>query len=152
MDLYQANHESFASRGQIGILELRRDHAVLRELLERFECTDDAHGRRDLIQLVVDLFEAHNAVEAQVRGENPVLTRECEALHALLARLERCDDAELLPLRAAQLQRAFDAYLANEEALEDASEPPRKRDLDDRGLLRERARLLDYAESLLRTH
>ena len=52
---------------QIGGLELRGDHRTLRQLLMRFECAEDRYERRDLLQLVVDLFEVHSAIESQAR-------------------------------------------------------------------------------------
>jgi hypothetical protein len=145
MDPYYVSNTGIVSHGQVGALELRRDHGVLRELLLRFECTDEPQARRELIQLAGDLFEVHSAIEAEVRGGS--LPRQCEALRSLMAR------AETVEIDRVELRQVLDAYLAGEEALPGASEPAAfRRDADNLHLLRERARLLDYAEQLLRTH
>jgi hypothetical protein len=143
MDPYYVSNTGIASHAQAGALELRRDHGVLRELLLRFDCTDGPLARRELIQLAADLFEVHSAIEAQVRGGS--LSRECEALRSLIA------GAESGGIGSAALRQALDAYLAGKAA---AAEVPAsfRRDADNLHLLRERARLLDYAEQLLRTH
>ena len=57
--------------------------------------------------------------------------------------------------RGLELSRAYDAFLANEEALAAKATPETlqlPRDPGNRALLRERARLLDYAERLLPLH
>lgn len=147
MDPYYVSNTGVASHGQVGALELRRDHGVLRELLLRFECTDEAVARRELIQLAADLFEVHSAIEAQAGGAGDMLTRECEALRGLLTR------AESAQISRVELRQALDAYLASEESRPEPEAPlGLRRDADNLHLLRERARLLDYAEQLLRTH
>ena len=151
MDPYYVSNTGIVSHGQVGALELRRDHGVLRELLLRFECTDEAHSRRELIQLATDLFEVHSTIEAQAEkgmGEyGPVLSRECEALRSLLVSAESAATDRL------ELRQALDAYLASEEAVPGSDAPVSfLRDADTLHLLRQRARLLDYAEQLLRTH
>jgi hypothetical protein len=151
MDPYYVSNNGFAGHAQVGALELRRDHGVLRELLLRFECTDEAQPRRELVQLAADLFEVHSAIEAQAeRGENEyhaVLSRQCEALRSLLV------GAGAAATGSVELRQALDAYLASEESLPESGAPLSfRRDADNLHLLRQRARLLDYAEQLLRTH
>lgn len=146
MDPYYVTNTGIVSHGQVGALELRRDHGILRELLLRFGCTDEPQARRELIQLAADLFEVHALIEAQVRGDEG-LTRECEALRGLIA------GAESGGISPAALSQALEAYLAAKPAAPRSAGPlPLRRDADNLHLLRERARLLDYAEQLLRTH
>lgn len=145
MDPYYVTNTGIVSHGQVGALELRRDHGVLRELLLRFGCTDDPQARRELIELAADLFEVHAAIEALVRGDG--LPRECEPLRGLIA------GAETGGISPAALSQALEAYLAGKpSAPASAATVPLRRDADNLHLLRERARLLDYAEQLLRTH
>jgi hypothetical protein len=147
MDPYYVSNTGIAAQGQVGALELRRDHGVLRELLLRFECTDEPQARRELIQLAADLFEVHSAIEAQAGGAGAMLSRECEALRTLLTR------AESAQVNRIDLRQALDAYLASEESQPEPEAPLGfRRDADNLHLLRDRARLLDYAEQLLRTH
>lgn len=153
---HQATHTLDTGYYQIDGLELRGDHRALRSLLLRFECADDRYERRDLLQLAVDLFEVHTAIEAQARPQSFELRRECEAIRDLLEEVESADpESQVLFANGLELSRAYDAYLANEEAAS-ASDVPATlqmtRDPGNRALLRERARLLDYAERLLPLH
>lgn len=154
MDYYHAVNERSAAGAQVGALELRRDHGVLRELIGRHESTDDRRMRRELIRLVTDLFEVHCAIEAQGRSRAPGLSRERQTLRAMLARFETAGVRDAIhPALGVELSRTLEVVLANEESLADASAPwSFRRDPDNHRLLSERARLLDYAEQLLRTH
>jgi hypothetical protein len=141
MDPYYVSNTGIPSHGQVGALELRRDHGVLRELLLRFECTDEPQSRRELIQLAADLFEVHSAIEAQASGGNDYQT--------VLSLLIKAGAAAAAPL---ELRQALETYLAGEESLPEADAQGFRRGADNLHLLRQRARLLDYAEQLLRTH
>lgn len=137
-----------------GHVDLRQDHRVLRELLYRFEQLDDYYARRDVMQLVVDLFEVHTAIDALVRKDSRELARECAAVYELMEQVESCDaKSQLHYARGLELSRAFEAYVANEES--EAAGPilmSLNAQPDHAPLLRERARLMDYAERLLRPH
>ena len=137
-----------------GQLDLRQDHRVLCELLYRFEQLDDYYARRDVMQLVVELFEVHTAIDSLVRKASHELVRECEAVYELMEQVESCDPRSQLHFaRGLELSRAFEAYVANEES---EAEGPILLALsgqpDQAPLLRERTRLMDYAERLLRPH
>lgn len=146
---------SRVSGGLRGAIDLRQDHRLLQELLCRFEQLDDCHERRYVMQLVMDLFEVHSAIESLIRRDSYELMREREAVHALMEQVASCDAARQDHFaRGLELSRAFDAYIANEEsAVDDAVFVSWRRLVPhNTALLRERARLIDYAEKLLRRH
>ncbi|MBV8062493.1 MAG: hypothetical protein JOY51_02810, partial [Nevskia sp.] len=125
------------------------------ELLDRFEQLDDYHARRDLIQLATDLFEVHSAIESLSRRDSRELLRECEAVHELMEQVEISDPKSQMHFaRGLELSRAFDAFIANEESVVDDADFVSLHHLapHNAALLRERSRLMDYAERLLRLH
>lgn len=134
--------------------DLRGDHLLLRELLYRFEILDDCYARRDLIEVVVDLFEIHSALEARARQGSERLLCEYEALNELMEQVEHTDArSQLHYARGVALCRAFDSYLDREEASIPRSVVLCEReDVGSQALLRQRALLIDYAERLLRPH
>lgn len=143
------------SGGATGVLDLRQDHRVLHDLLCRFEQLDDYTARRDVMQLVTDLFEVHSAIESLTRRDSYELLRECEAVHELMEQVEVSDPKSQQHFaRGLELSRAFDAYIANEESLVDDAAFVSLHRLapHNAALLRERSRLMDYAERLLRLH
>lgn len=135
-------------------LDLRHDHQTLRELLDRFEQLDDYSARRDVMQLVMDLFEVHSAIESLTRKDSNELVRECEAVYELMEQVEASDPKSQLHFaRGLELSRAFEAYVANEESTVAVSAFVfRRPSAESASLLRERERLVDYAERLLRPH
>jgi hypothetical protein len=149
-----AAHEAPAAAREVTARDLRGDHALLRELLCRFENMDDCYARRDLIELAVDLFEVHSALESGVRQQFERLLCEYEALRELMEQVEHTDvRSQLNYARGVALCRAFDSYLSREEeSIPRSAVLCPRRDAGSLALLHERERLIDYAERLLRPH
>lgn len=133
---------------------LAGDHRLLLQLLGRFEQTEDCDARRDLMQLAIDLFEVHSALEA-ARPHPPELEQERERVYALM---EQAENAGARSPRhyvcGVALKRALEGYFEREE-MAGAALPPvlhLERSGTHRALLRERASLVGYAMILLRLH
>ncbi|MDB5974658.1 MAG: hypothetical protein JWR07_1418 [Nevskia sp.] len=134
--------------------DLRMDHRLFRQLLERFELHDQPMVRRDIMQLVVDLFDLHSAIEEQVFPVVHDLSLERDAVYDLMEQVEGTDARSQLHFaRGLELKRAFEIYIEKEE-----SQPRRiasrqlERTRSNRTLLQERMQLIAQAEQLLRLH
>ena len=136
---------------QIGLSD---DHRVLRDLFSRFLRLDDRHARRDVMHVAIDLFEVHCALDALSRSGDDDLSHECESVHDLMDLVEASDPRSVVhDVRAIELCEAFTDYVRREEAGEAAAFPKTLLLNDESAvLLRERAKLRDYAERLLRPH
>ena len=89
----QAASEGSVSNFIIHARDLRSDHRLFRQLLERFELHDQSMVRREIMQLVVDLFDLHSAIEAQVYPSVHELCREQDAVYDLMEQVEGTDAA-----------------------------------------------------------
>ena len=149
-----SSHGLLAFGHDVTAQELRADHALLRELLCRFENMDDCYARRDLIEVAVDLFEVHSALESGARQHSERLLCEHEALRELMEQVEHTDArSHLHYIRGVALCRAFSGYLSREEESIPRSTVLCPRwDAGSLALLHERDLLIDYAERLLRPH
>lgn len=150
----QAATEGSVSNFIIHARDLRSDHRLFRQLLDRFELHDRPMVRREIMQLVVDLFDLHSAIEAQIYPSVHELSREQDALYDLMEQVE-CTDArsQLHFARGLELKGAFELYIDKEEA-----QPRRvarlqlERTRSNRTLLQERMQLIAQAEQMLRLH
>jgi hypothetical protein len=149
-----SSHEPIAFHYEVTAQDLRGDHALLRELLCRFEIMDDCYARRDLIEAAVDLFEVHSALESGIRRHSGRLLCEHQALCELMEQVEHTDArSHLHYARGVALCRAFASYLSREEeSIPCSTVLCARRDVGSLALLRERDLLVAYAEHLLRPH
>jgi hypothetical protein len=143
-----------SGRCEIGADQLRGDYRLLCGLLERFELADDCYVRRDLMELVVDLFEVHVAIRALVKQPSHEALREREAVYELMEQVEGTDARSRLHLaRGIELGRALQAYVAGEDMLAPGQATLRlPRGPESRSLLNDHASLVDGAQQLLRLH
>lgn len=143
-----------SGRCEIGADQLRGDYRLLCGLLERFELSEDCYFRRDLMQLVVDLFEVHVAIREQVREPSPEALREREAVYELMEQVEGTDArSRLHRARGIELGRALQAYIAGEDMMAPGNAMLRlPRSPQNRALLRDHAALAEAAQNLLRLH
>lgn len=124
-------------------------------LLEHCRRADDCNLRREIMELVADLFDAHAAISSQVQliGE---FSSECLTAYELMEQVEGTDArSRLHAARSAELARALEAYVAKEKpALRKRSAAPLRleRTPGNRALLREHAGLVAKAQRLLRLH
>jgi hypothetical protein len=147
---YEESIKNIVIRAQ----DLETDHHLLRSLLNRFEIAYEASLRRNIMQVVVDLFELHSAIEAQMFPCLHELSRERDAVYDLMEQVEGTDARSQLHFaRGLELKRVFEVYIDREESLERHHRSQRlQRTQSNHAMLEQRAQLVDHAEQLLRLH
>ncbi len=91
---------------------LREDHRILLLLLNRCGQASDCHSRRDIMQLVVDLFEVHSAICAQTRLNGESMPERL-AVSELMDQVEGTDARSRLHFaRSVALAPVLEAYVA----------------------------------------
>jgi hypothetical protein len=94
---------------------LREDHLLLLLMLERCRQAPDRFSRRETMELVADLFEAHAAICSQLRLDGEC-SLECLAVYELIDQVESTDfRSRLHAARSATLTRILEVYIAKEQ-------------------------------------
>lgn len=147
---YEESPKQFVIHSQ----DLDADHSLMRGLLNRFESTDEHAVRRSIMQVVVDLFELHSAIELQMFPALDKLSRERDAVYDLMEQVEGTDARSQLHFaRGLELIRAFRAYIEHEESLERQAVSLRLQGTNSNSImLEQRAILVRHAQLLLRLH
>ncbi len=134
--------------------DLQADHSLFRRLLNRFEQIELPMVRRDIMQLMMDLFDLHSAIEGMIFPAARQLIKEREAVYDLMEQVEGTDSRSQLHFaRGLELKRVFEAYIDREDSLVRRPKSVHlKKTPGNRSLLEERALLVNHAEKLLSLH
>jgi hypothetical protein len=131
-------------------LELRRDHYALRELLRAVSSAGAGQEMQPALQLAMDLFKLHLALEHQLLGM-PQLRAPTEHALVLIEQLESTSpDDPLYIAQATDLQQRLELLTSLEEDDYERLGGRSSAGLLDGELLQLRQRLLRDAERLLR--